>query len=192
MMASPRDHVTTLIVDNDPTEDDVFDQLLPLVYEDLRRIAHRQLQRDRSNHTLCTTDLVHESYLNLVNRTRCSWNDRTHFFAVAARAMRHVLIDYARKRSAQKRGGGRHRVTLDDRMVAVDDQAADLLALDDALAQLAARDPRMVQVVECRFFGGMTLEETAEALDVSVRTVQRDWTRAKAYLHQMLYASPHE
>jgi len=106
--------------------------------------------------------------------------------------MRHVLIDYARKRSAQKRGGGRHRVTLDDRMVAVDDQAADLLALDDALAQLAARDPRLVQVVECRFFGGMTLEETAEALDVSVRTVQRDWTRAKAYLHQMLYASPPE
>lgn len=185
-MPSPRDQVTALIVENDPGKDAVFDQLLPLVYDDLRRIAHRQLQRERMSHTLCTTDLVHESYLNLVNRTHCSWNDRAHFFAVAARAMRHVLIDYARKRNAQKRGGKRHRVTLDDRMISVNEQAADLLALDDALSQLAERDPRMVKVVECRFFGGMTLEETAEAVGVSVRTVQRDWTRAKAYLHQML------
>lgn len=189
-MSAPRDQVTALLVENDPGKDAVFDQLLPLVYDDLRRIAHRQLQRDRPGHTLCTTDLVHESYLNLVNRTRCSWNDRTHFFAVAARAMRHILIDYARKRNAQKRGGDRHRVTLDDRMVAVDEQAADLLALDDALSRLAERDPRMVKVVECRFFGGMTVKETAEAMGISVRTVQRDWTRSKAYLHQMLNESP--
>jgi RNA polymerase sigma factor (TIGR02999 family) len=185
-MSSLQNQVTTLIVDHDPSEDAVFDQLLPLVYDDLRRIAHRQLQRDRAGHTLCTTDLVHESYLNLVNRTRCSWNDRAHFFAVAARAMRHVLIDYARKRNAQKRGGKRHRVTLENRMVAVDEQTADLLALDEALNQLTKHDPRMVKVVECRFFGGMTIEETAEAVDTSARTVQRDWTRAKAYLHQML------
>lgn len=191
-MSSPRDHVTALIVDHDPTQEAVFDQLLPLVYDDLRRIAQNQLRRERSGHTLSPTALVHESYLNLVNRSDCSWNDRAHFFAVAARAMRHVLIDYARKRNAQKRGGSRHRITLDDRMVAVDEQTADLLALDDALDRLAQRDPRMVSVVECRFFGGMTLEETAEALDVSVRTVQRDWTRAKAYLHQMLHESPPE
>jgi RNA polymerase sigma factor (TIGR02999 family) len=177
-MSSPRDHVTALIVDHDPTQEAVFDQLLPLVYDDLRRIAQNQLRRERSGHTLSPTALVHESYLNLVNRSDCSWNDRAHFFAVAARAMRHVLIDYARKRNAQKRGGSRHRITL--------------LALDDALDRLAQRDPRMVSVVECRFFGGMTLEETAEALDVSVRTVQRDWTRAKAYLHQMLRESPPE
>jgi RNA polymerase sigma factor (TIGR02999 family) len=187
-MSSSRDHVTALIVDHDPRQDAVFEQLLPLVYDDLRRIAQNQLRRERSGHTLSPTALVHESYLNLVNRSDCSWNDRAHFFAVAARAMRHVLIDYARKRGAQKRGGDRHRVTLDDRMV--DEQAADLLALDDALDQLAERDPRMVSVVECRFFGGMTLDETAEALDVSVRTVQRDWVRAKAYLHQMLHDVP--
>mgnify|MGYP006291139115 CR=1 FL=1 len=187
---SLQDQVTALIVDNNPDTDNLFDQLLPLVYDDLRRIAQRQLQRERAGHTLSPTALVHESYLNLVDRTQCSWNDRAHFFAVAARAMRHVLIDYARKRNAQKRGGNRHRVTLDDRMVAVDDQAADLLALNDALDELADRDPRMVHVVECRFFGGMTLEETAEAVDVSVRTIQRDWTRAKAYLHQMLSESP--
>ncbi len=191
-MPSPRDQVTALIVDNDPGKEAVFDQLLPLVYDDLRRIAQNQLQKDRSGHTLSPTDLVHESYLNLVNRTRCSWNDRAHFFAVAARAMRHVLIDYARQRGAQKRGGKRHRVTLDDRMVAVDEKTVDLIALDDALQQLAERDPRMVKVVECRFFGGMTLDETAEALDVSVRTVQRDWTRAKAYLHHMLHDPPPE
>lgn len=110
-MPSPRDHVTALVVDNDPGKEAVFDQLLPLVYDDLRRIAQNQLQKDRSGHTLSPTDLVHESYLNLVNRTRCPWNDRAHFFAVAARAMRHVLIDYARQRGAQKRGGKRHRVT---------------------------------------------------------------------------------
>lgn len=189
-MPSPCDPVTALIVDSDLGKDAVFDQLLPLVYDDLRRIAQHQLQKDRSGHTLSPTDLVHESYLNLVNRTRCSWNDRAHFFAVAARAMRHVLIDYARKRNAQKRGGKRHRITLDDRMIAIDEQTADLLALDDALRQLAERDSRMVKVVECRFFGGMTLEETAEAVDVSVRTIQRDWIRAKAYLHQMLSESP--
>jgi RNA polymerase sigma factor (TIGR02999 family) len=178
--------VTQLLLDYRRGDQQAFDRLFPLVYEELRRIARRLLRGERAHHTLGTTALVHECYLNLVDRSQCSFNDRSHFLAVAARAMRHLLIDYARRRGAQKRGGNRHRVTLDQTVLSVDDQAADLLAIDQALDALAERDPRMGQVVECRFFGGLTLEETASALGVSVRTVQRDWTRAKAYLHRAL------
>ncbi len=187
-MFSARDQVTAILVGR-ASGSTVWEELLPLVYEDLRRIAQRQLNRDRSGHTLNPTDLVHECYLNLVNGTRCTWNDRAHFFAVAARAMRNVLIDYARRRNAQKRGGKRHRIPLESRMIAEEEPLADLLALDTALDMLGKRDPRLVQVVECRFFGGLTVEETAAALDVSPRTVHRDWTRAKAYLYQMLHGS---
>ena len=187
-MPSSRDQVTAILASRAP-DSTVWEQLLPLVYDDLRRIAQRQLSKDRRGHTLNPTDLVHECYLNLVNGTRCTWNDRAHFFAVAARAMRHVLIDYARRRNAQKRGGKRHRVTLESRMMAAEEPLTDLLALDTALEKLGERDPRLVQVVECRFFGGMTVDETAVALEVSSRTVHRDWTRAKAYLHQMLHES---
>ena len=187
-MSSPpaRSQVTQVLLQHDLSETARFERLLPLVYEDLRRMARRHLRGERPGHTLSTTDLVHESYLNLVDRSRGSWNDRAHFFAVAARAMRHVLIDYARKRNAQKRGGGRDRVPLDPRMVSIDEDAADLLALDEALTALADHDARLVKVVECRFFGGLTVDETASALDVSKRTVERDWTRAKAYLQHML------
>ena len=184
--APAREQVTQVLLRQDLSETARFDELLPLVYEDLRQIARRHLRGERANHTLSTTDLVHESYVNLVDRTRCSWNDSTHFFAVVSRAMRHVLIDYARKRNAQKRGGKRHRVTLDAHMVSIRDDAAELMAIDEALHALAEHAPRMVNVVECRFFGGLTIKETAQALDVSVRTVQRDWTRAKAYLQRML------
>ena len=160
---------------------------MPLVYDDLRRIAHRRLQSERTDHTLDTTAVVHEAYLALVEQATATWNDRAHFFAVAARVIRHVLIDHARRRGAQKRGGGEVRVPLQEDLVSI--QTApniDLVALDAALAELGERDPRLERVVECRFFGGMTVQETAAALDTSVRTVERDWTRARAYLYQAL------
>ena len=181
-------HVTELLRHYGDDGRDAFDRLFPAVYDELRRIARHHMQRERAGHTLGTTALVHECYLNLVDQTRTSWQDRTHFYAVASKAMRHILIDYARRRTAQKRGGDRNQVTLDDAMAAVETQAAELMALDEALTALAERHPRMAQVVECRFFGGMTVKEIAAALDVSARTVERDWTRAKAYLHQALAA----
>jgi RNA polymerase sigma factor (TIGR02999 family) len=167
------------------------DRLFPAVYDELRRIAHRHMLRERHGHVLDTTALVHECYLNLADRTTPSWDDRAHFLAIASKAMRHILIDYARRRKAQKRGGDRHRVTLEDRMVAVDAQAAELLSLDEALTALARRHARMATVVERRFFGGMTISETAASLDVSTRTVEKDWTRAKAYLRRALAPQQH-
>jgi RNA polymerase sigma factor (TIGR02999 family) len=178
--------LTELLHDYSKGNEEAFDRLFPLVYDELRRIAHHLLRRERADHTFSTTALVHECYIKLADRTECSFQDRAHFFAVAARAMRHLLIDYARKRSAQKRGGNRRRVTLDQEMISIEEQAADLLALDQALDELTDRSPRMGRIVECRFFGGLTVQETAEALGVSPRTVQRDWTRAKAYLHRAL------
>lgn len=175
-----------------------FDRLFPAVYDELRRIAHRHMQRERSGHTLTTTALVHECYLNLADQTRTSWQNRAHFFAVASTAMRHLLIDYARRRTAQKRGGDRNRISLDEAMpntLSVNQtDAAELISLDDALTALAQEHARMTRVVECRFFGEMTVKETASALDVSTRTVERDWTRAKAHLAQMLRAeeTPYE
>ncbi len=179
-------HITELLRRYGDDERDAFDRLFPAVYDELRRIAHRHMQRERAGHTLGTTALVHECYLGLVDQTRTSWNDRAHFFAVASTAMRHLLIDYARRRTAQKRGGKRKRVTLDDAMVAAETEAAELISLDKALTALSEKHARMGRVVECRFFGGMTVEETAAALDASARTVERDWTRAKAYLRQAL------
>ena len=165
---------------------DALDQLFPVVYDELCHIAHRHLLRERSGHTLSTTALVHECYLNLADRTLTAWQDRAHFLAIASKAMRRLLIDYARRRNAQKRGGNQARITFDDGLVSVQAQAAELLSLDEALSALAERHARMAEVVECRFFGGMTVKETASALDVSTRTVEADWTRAKAYLRRAL------
>lgn len=162
-----------------------FESLIELVYADLRRIAHRRLQSERSGHTLDTTALVHEAYLKLVPQSSTSWGDRAHFFAVASRVIRHVLIDYARRRTAEKRSGG-IRIPLREETVGVGARDVELLALERALARLASRDARMEQIVECRFFGGMTVEETAEALGISTSTVDRDWARAKTYLYQDL------
>ena len=168
-------------------EREAFESLVPLVYDDLRRIAHRRLQSERTDHTLDTTALVHEAYLALVDQATATWNDRAHFFAVAARVIRHVLIDHARRRGALKRGGGDVRVPLRDDLLSVEGTPdVDLVDLDKALAKLGRRDPRLERVVECRFFGGMTVAETAAALGTSVRTVERDWTRARAYLYQSL------
>lgn len=162
------------------------DALYPLLYEELRQIARRQLQREAAGHTLGTTALVHEAYIRLVDQTRVQWVNRAHFLAVASRAMRRVLIDHARRWRADKRGGGWQRLDLDDVELAVDERADMLVCLDDALRRLAELNPRLVQVVECRFFGGMTEEETAAVLDVTERTVRRDWVKAKGWLMSVL------
>jgi len=160
--------------------------LFPLVYDELRRIAHRQLQREWQGHTLDTTALVHEAYLKLVDQTRVDFTDRAHFFGVAAKAMRRILVDYARRYLAEKRGGAPRRVTLTDDMLIADERADTLLAINDALDELSRIDERLSRVVECRFFGGLTEEETAEVLGVTARTVRRDWTKAKGWLHRTL------
>ena len=164
---------------------EALDRLLPLVYEDLRRVAHRQLDREGGGHTLQTTALIHEAYLKLAAGGAMSATSRAHFLAIAARAMRQVLVDYARRRKAAKRGGGVISVTLGDQAQPADTSADDLLALDDALKEL---DPRQRQVIECRFFGGMEEKDIAEALGVSERTVRRDWVKARAWLYQALYS----
>ena len=168
-----------------------MDRLIPLVYEQLRRVAHRQLSAESTGHTLSTTGLVHEAYLKLVNQTRVQWQDRGHFFAVAAGAMRRVLVDYARRHRAARRGGDADGappvpVSLDDVEIPVAERAAAILALDDALERLTVFDARLTQVIECRFFAGLTEEETADALGISQRTVAREWVTAKGWLYQEL------
>jgi len=165
---------------------EAMERLFPLVYDQLRGIAHNALRGERTGHTLATTDLVHEAYLRLVDQTRVQWTDRKHFFAVASQAMRRILVDYARRHGAAKRGGARRPVTLDESAMSVDDRADTLMALDEALGRLEQLDPRLARVVECRFFGGLTEEETAEVLDVTARTVRRDWVKAKGWLYQEL------
>jgi RNA polymerase sigma factor (TIGR02999 family) len=166
-----------------------LDRLVPLVYEELRQIAHRHLRRRANNNgdtTLATTALVNEVYLKLVDQTDGRWHDRAHFLALASVAMRHILIDGARARMAGKRGGAHVRVTLDDEALAYDRSPVALLEIDEALTALAATDARLARVVECRFFGGLSEEETAQALGVTTRTVQRDWVKARALLHRAL------
>ena len=169
-----------------PSTPDALERLVPLVYEELRAIAHRQLRSERANHTLSTTGLVHEAYLRLVDQRRVDWCDRTHFFAMAARVMRRVLVDYARRRGARKRDGARDAAPLDDALAAADEQADLIVALDEALERLAQLEERQARVVECRFFGGYTEEETAELLGVSSRTVRNDWVKAKGWLYREL------
>ena len=163
-----------------------LDRLFPLVYEELRRIAHRQLTRERSGHTLSTTALVHEAYLRLVDQHRAEWADRAQFFAIAARMMRRILVDSARQHLAGKRDGTRKQVSLEDQDLSLEDRADLLVAVDEALQRLTAVDERAGRVVECRFVGGYTESETAEALGITDRTVRRDWVRAKAWLYEAL------
>jgi RNA polymerase sigma factor (TIGR02999 family) len=163
---------------------DAFDRLLPVVYEELRRIAGRQLRGEAAGHTLGATALVHEAYLKLAVPQAAPWTDRAHFFAIAARAMRQVLVDHARRRAAQKRGGAWERTTLSGKPLALDTDPAELLALDDALEGL---EERQREIVEMRFFAGMTEEEVAVVLGISERTVRRDWTKARAWLYAAMY-----
>lgn len=172
---------------------DPMDDLMPRVYDELRRIAHRQLRAEPAGHTLSTTAVVHEAYLRLTDQNQSVWADRAQFFALAARTMRRILIDYARRHRASRRGGpGKAKVAFDDLErdgapeLAVAERADWLLALDEALARLALLDERLARIVECRFFAGLAEDETAEALGVSVRTVSRDWRVARGWLHQEL------
>jgi RNA polymerase sigma factor (TIGR02999 family) len=182
--STPPGEVTRLLEAAEAGDSGALDRLVPLVYEDLRRVAHRQLDREGGGHTLQTTALIHEAYLKLAGAGTVSATSRAHFLAIAARAMRQVLVDYARRRKAAKRGGGVISVTLGDEPHPADTSAEDLLALDEALEQL---DPRQRQVIECRFFGGMEEKDIAAALGVSERTVRRDWVKARAWLYQSLY-----
>lgn len=187
----PREgQLTRLLASCSAGDEDAFDRLIPLVYADLKGIAHRRLRSERAGHTLDTTAVVHEAYVQLVNQATATWRDRAHFFAVASRVIRHVLIDYARRRNAEKRGGGRFQVPLREAMTGEEPKTVDLVALDVALTELADRDERMAKVVECRFFGGMTMAETAAAVGVSLRTAERDWTRARAHLYRTLNENP--
>lgn len=186
LVESGQRDITGLLVAWRAGDEAAFDRLFPLVYDELRSIAHRQLGRERSDHTLGTTALVHEAYLKLVDQTRARLTDRAHFYAVAARAMRRILVDYARRHRALKRGGPAGQISLDDSGLPADQRADTLVALDEALTRLADVDPRVSQVVECRFFGGLTEEETAEALAVTARTVRRDWVKAKGWLRREL------
>ncbi|MFO7692014.1 MAG: sigma-70 family RNA polymerase sigma factor [Vicinamibacterales bacterium] len=164
----------------------VYDELFPLVYAELRRIAAREMRREKPGRTLQTTALVHEAYLRLLKDASLSFENRAHFLGIAARAMREILIEHARARSAQKRGGGAVRLTLDDRAAPVSSPSIDVLALDEALQRLARLDERHARVVEFRYFGGLSVEETAAALQLSPATVKRDWTLARAWLFREL------
>jgi RNA polymerase sigma factor (TIGR02999 family) len=180
--------VSTLLDELSRGNREALDRLVPIVYEELRRIAHGQLGHERPGHTLNTTALVNETYLRLVNVDRVKWNGRAHFLAVAARVMRRVLIDYARARGRDKRGGDAVRVSLSDaaELLAAEGGAEDMAELEEALARLEAMNERQCRVVECRCFGGLSVEETAEALGTSPATVKRDWAFSRAWLNREL------
>lgn len=184
--------VTNLLLAWGNGDEMAFEQLVPMVHAELRRIARRHMGHEHAGHTLQPTALVNEAYLKLVDVRRVQWQDRAHFFAMSSRVMRRVLVDSARARGYQKRGAGAQKVTFVEEQVGSAQPAADVLALDEALEALTAIDPRKGQVVEMRYFGGLSIEETAEALGVSVRTVKRDWTMAKLWLHRELKKSGDE
>jgi RNA polymerase sigma-70 factor, ECF subfamily len=161
-------------------------KLMPLVYDEFRALAARHLRHERPNHTLQPTALVHEAYLRLIDQTRVDWQGRTHFFAVGAQAIRRILVDHARQRKRQKRGGGAGRVTLDEAVALAPQRDEEILALDEAMEKLGKLDSRQAEVVEMRFFAGMSVEEVAEVLGVSKRTVEGDWTMARAWLMREL------
>ena len=172
-------------------DETAFAALVTLVYDDLRAIAHRRLLVGRAPEALATTALVNEAYLRLVDHTGGRWESRAQFFAFASRAMRHILVDHARREMAEKRGGSASRVFLEETVVPDDSRTGDVLGVDEAVERLAQRHPRMARIVELRFFGGLNVHETAEVLRTSVRTVEREWTRAKAYLLELLEGSTH-
>ena len=178
--------ITQLLVAWSNGDRAALDELVPLVHAELRRLARSYMRAERQAHTLQTSALVNEAYLRLVEQKQVRWQNRAHFLAIAAQLMRRILVDYARRRQYQKRGGGALQVTLSEAESLGDERAPDLVALDEALKSLAEIDPRRSQVVELRFFGGLSIEETAEVLKVSPTTVERDWTIARAWLHKSL------
>jgi len=185
--ADTRDTVTRLLHAARDGDASAFDRLMPLVYDELKRMAGRELQHEQAAQAPSATALVHELYLKLVDQADLDWHGRAHFFTIAARAMRQILVDHARRRNAKKRGGDWQRITLVDHLLSDASKQNDLLALDAALNRLHTISERMCSVVEYRFFGGMTEKEIAEVLEVSARTVQRDWVKARAWLYNELY-----
>ena len=185
MPAFPEE-ITQLLMSWSQGDKAALDQLVPLVYPELRRLAKRHMNRENPGHTLQTSALINEAYLKLVDQQNVEWQNRAHFFAVAAQVMRHILVDHARTRNYAKRGGGAPRVVLDEAIALTAQRAAELVALDEALKDLATLDGRRSQIVELRFFGGLSLEETAEAMNISPSTVQREWRAAKAWLHHTM------
>jgi RNA polymerase sigma-70 factor (ECF subfamily) len=185
MPALPQE-ITQLLLHWSQGDKAALDQLVPLVYPELRRLAKRHMAREDPAHTLQTSALINEAYLKLVDQQNVTWQNRAHFFAVAAQVMRHILVDHARTRNYAKRGGGAPKLPLDEAVALTDQRAAELVALDDALKDLARLDPRRSQIIELRFFGGLSLEETAEVIEISPSTVQREWRAAKAWLHHTM------
>jgi RNA polymerase sigma-70 factor (ECF subfamily) len=181
--------VTEMLQEWSGGDREALDKLIPIVYEELRRQASRYLQHERHGHTLQTTALVHEAYVRLVDQADVRWQNRAHFFAIAAEMMRRILVDHARKRRAVKRGGDELRVTLNEALNASGERNLDIIAVDEALTKLAALDRQQARVVELRFFGGLNVEETAEVLGVSARTVKRDWSVAKSWIRRELRAA---
>jgi RNA polymerase sigma factor (TIGR02999 family) len=181
--SSPHE-LTQLLIDWGNGSQNALEQLFPLVYQELRRMAHRYMRRERPGHSLQTTAVVHEAYLRLIDQKHVQWQNRAHFFAIAAQMMRRILITHAQSHAYAKRGGGTLKVSLDEAAILSKERAGELIALDEALTGLTAIDPRRSQVVELRFFGGLTNEEIAEVLKVSPNTVIRDWNVAKAWLYR--------
>ena len=182
-MAAIPQEITQLLLNWSKGDKAALDQLVPLVYPELRRLAQRFMRRENSAHTLQTSALINEAYLRIVDQQEVEWQDRAHFFAVAAQVMRHILIDHARSHRYAKRGAGARHVPLDETAIISQERAAEFVALDDALTALAAIDVRKSQIVELRFFGGLTVEEIAEVMKLSPITIKREWRSAKAWLH---------
>lgn len=182
-------NVTQLLIDWRGGNNDALNQLMPLVYDELRGLAKRYMRRESASHTLQTNALVNEAYLRLVNQQNVEWQSRAHFFAIAAQVMRHLLVDHARSKQYAKRGGGAQQITLDEGLAVTDDNAVELLALHQALERLEAIDDRKSKIVELRYFGGLSTEETAEVLGVSEITIKREWAKAKAWLFRELSQS---
>lgn len=186
-LAQNSQNITRMLKDWGGGSHEALEQLLPVVYDELHRQASRYLRRERSDHTLQTTALIHEAYLKLIDQKDVEWQNRAHFFGIAAQAMRRILVDYARTKKREKRGGNDVKLQLDEAInVSADQRHIDLVALDEALDRLTALDERQARIVELRYFSGMTTDETAEVLGISPATVRRDWDMAKAWLHKQL------
>ncbi len=191
MMTASQHQISQLLIRYNNGDQEAFDQLIPLIYGELRKMAKRYMRGQPTGHTLQTTALIHEAYLKLAIQEEKQWQNRAHFFGVAAHAMRNILVDYARAQQADKRGGEARAVSLDEAAMVTGERAAEVVALDDALNSLAKLAPRQSRVVELRYFGGLSVEETAEVLKISAETVTRDWRMAKAWLLRELQRSDH-
>lgn len=192
MTRPPSEEVSLLLSNWSDGDAEALDKLIPVVYEELRRLAHHYMRHERAGHTLQTTALVNEAYMRLADYKKMRWQSRAHFFAVAAQVMRRILVEHARSRTYLKRGGGAQKVSIDEAAIVSEGRSAEVIAVDDALKELEAWDSRKGKIVELRFFGGLSIEETAEVLKISPTTVQREWRSAKAWLHNSISQRDHD